>query len=294
MINHLCIIGTGLIGGSLALALKEQSAVQRITGCGRNEDNLNKAIELGVIDDFNTDPAVAVKDCDMVVLAVPMGSMQAILEKIKPALKDDTTITDVGSAKSSLLEVAVNVFGELPVGLVPGHPIAGNENSGVEAAIPDLYQGRRVILTPHENTSDDALALVQGMWKTCGAEVKQMDACEHDHILAATSHLPHLLAFSLVRELANSPHHDDIFRYAAGGLRDFTRIAESDPVMWRDICLSNKDAILAAIDRYREELDRLQVVIKSSDGEAMHSMFSEAHDARAHFRRLLDERERES
>ena len=293
MINHICIIGVGLIGGSLALALKEQSVVQRITGCGRSEDNLNKALELGVIDDFNTDPVEAVKDCDVVVLAVPMGSMQAILEEIKPALKADAVITDVGSAKSSLLDAATQVYGELPAGLVPAHPIAGNENSGVEAAMRDLFQGRRVILTPHQNTSSRALTLVQDMWETCGAEVKQMDADLHDHILAATSHLPHLLAFSLVRELANSPHHDDIFRYAAGGLRDFTRIAESDPVMWRDICLSNKDAILAAIDRYREELDRLQAVVESSDGNTMHSMFSEAHDARAHFRRLLDERERD-
>jgi len=292
--KHICIIGVGLIGGSLALALKEHSAVQRVTGCGRNEGSLNKAIELGVIDDFNTDPAEAVKDCDVVVLAVPMGSMQTLLEQIKPVLKADTVITDVGSAKSSLLDAATEVFGELPEGLVPGHPIAGNENSGVEAAMVDLYQGRRVILTPHKQTSSRALELVKNMWETCGAEVKQMDAGLHDHILAATSHLPHLLAFSLVRELANSPHHDDIFRYAAGGLRDFTRIAESDPVMWRDICLSNKDAILAAVDRYREELDRLQAVVETSDGDSMHSMFSEAHDARAHFRRLLDARERES
>lgn len=292
MINHLCIIGVGLIGGSLALALKEQSACKRITGCGRNVDNLNKAIELGVIDDFNTDHAEAVKGCDVVVLAVPMGNMQSILEQIVPSLKPDAIITDVGSAKGSFLDAVNNVFGELPASLVPGHPIAGNENSGVTAALADLYQGRRVILTPHDKTGDDALSVVENMWQACGAEIKQMDADLHDHILAATSHLPHMLAFSLVRELANSPHHDDIFRYAAGGLRDFTRIAESDPVMWRDICLSNSQAILEAIERYREELDRLQAAIQTSDEDTLHTMFSEAHDARAHFRRLLDERER--
>ena len=292
MIKHLCIIGVGLIGGSLALALKQQSAVQRITGCGRSEKNLQQAIDLGVIDDFTTDPAKAVADCDVVVLAVPMGGMQSLLEQIAPSLRVDAIITDVGSAKSSFLQAAAQAFDELPAGLVPGHPIAGNETSGVTAATADLFQGRRVILTPHAQTSEAALAEVENMWQSCGAEIKQMEAGLHDHILAATSHLPHLLAFSLVRELANSPHHDDIFRYAAGGLRDFTRIAESDPVMWRDICLSNKDAILAAIDRYKDELEFMRTAVESSDDEGMLKMFSEAHDARAHFRRLLDTRER--
>jgi prephenate dehydrogenase len=294
VIRHLCIIGVGLIGGSLALSLRQKQFCQQITGCSRDEAHLKRAVELGVIDDFSTDASEAVKDCDAVVLAIPMGSMQSILQTIKPSLSPDTVITDVGSAKYSLIESAIEVFDELPPGLVPGHPIAGNENSGVEAAIADLYQGRRVILTPHEHTNDRALSLVEQMWQACGAEVTHMDAGLHDHILAATSHLPHLLAFSLVRELANSPHHDDIFRYAAGGLRDFTRIAESDPVMWRDICLANREAIVAAVNRYREELDRLQDAVEHSDEDTLHTMFSEAHDARAYFRRLLDERERES
>lgn len=294
MIKHLCIIGVGLIGGSLALALKKQGVCEHVTGCGRSTENLDKAIEIGVIDDYSTDPSEAVKGCDVVLLAVPMGSMQTILEVIQPSLSEDAVITDAGSAKGLILEAARKVFGELPKGLIPGHPIAGNENSGVTAAMVDLYQGRRVILTPHENSDEQALSTVTEMWQAAGAEVSHMDAESHDHILAATSHLPHMLAFSLVRELANSPHHDDIFRYAAGGLRDFTRIAESDPVMWRDICLSNKDAILAAIDRYRDELDKLQLAIQKSDSDTMHDMFSEAHDARAHFRRLLDARERES
>ena len=294
VINHLCIIGVGLIGGSLALSLKQNQYCQRVTGCSRDESHLKRAVELGVIDDFTTDVSSAVKDCDVVVLAIPMGSMQPVLQLIKPALPGNAVITDVGSAKYSLVESAREVFGDVPPGLVPGHPIAGNENSGVEAAMADLYQGRRVILTPHERTDEHALSVIEQMWQACGAEVTHMDAELHDHILAATSHLPHLLAFSLVRELANSPHHDDIFRYAAGGLRDFTRIAESDPVMWRDICLANKEAIMAAIDRYREELDRLQEAVEQSDERTLHTMFSEAHDARAYFRRLLDERERES
>lgn len=292
MIKHLCVIGTGLIGGSLALALKEAGACERITGCGRNEDNLKRAVELGVIDDYQLDPAQAVTGCDVVVLAVPMGSMQEMMRQIKPALNDDTVITDVGSAKAQVLDAARQVFDKLPTGLVPGHPIAGNENSGVEAATRDLYVGRRVILTPHQQSAEAAIKQVETMWQSVGAEVIHMDANEHDNILAATSHLPHMLAFALVRELANSPHHDDIFRFAAGGLRDFTRIAESDPVMWRDICLANKDAILAAIDRYREELDRMRDAVSQADDDALHEMITEAHDARAHFRRLLDKRER--
>ena len=293
MIHHLCVIGVGLIGGSLALALKKYEACRRVTGCGRSIQNLDKAVELGVIDDYHTDPAVAVQGCDVVLLAVPMGSMQAVMQAIKSCLSEDAVITDAGSTKGVIIEVAREVFGELPAGLIPGHPVAGNENSGVVAATADLYQGRRVILTPHENSHKDALHKVAQMWQAVGAEVKQMDAELHDHILAATSHLPHMLAFSLVRELANSPHHDNIFRYAAGGLRDFTRIAESDPVMWRDICLSNRDAILAAMDRYRDELDRLQQAIRESDATTLYEMFVEAHDARAHFRRLLDARERD-
>ncbi len=292
MIERLCIIGVGLIGGSVGLALKSQGACSHIIGCGRKQENLQKAVALGVIDTFNTSPAEAIRDCDVVILAVPIGSMLTIFELIAPMLSPDTVITDVGSAKMAVLDAAKTAFGQLPGGLVPAHPIAGNENSGVEAAVADLYAGRRVILTPHSGSSEQAIATVTQLWETCGAEVTQMDAASHDHILAATIHLPHLLAFSLVRELANSPHHDDIFRYAASGLRDFTRIAESDPVMWRDICLSNKDAILSAIDRYREELDRLHKAIETMDSQVLNNMFSEAHDARAHFRKLLDARER--
>lgn len=288
MINKLCVIGVGLIGGSLARALKQAGFCKQVTGCARNEDNLRKAIELDIIDDYSTDPEEAVRGCDVVMLAVPMGIMQCMLERIKPGLSDDTIITDAGSTKVKILNAARVVFHRLPATLVPGHPIAGDEKSGVMAARADLYSGCRVILTPHERSSESAVSLVAGLWESVGAEIKYMDAKRHDHILAATSHLPHLLAFSLVRELANNACHDDIFCYAAGGLRDFTRIAESDPVMWRDICLSNKDAILKAIDHYRDELDQLQQAISESDAEMIRTMFREAHDARAHFRCLLD------
>ena len=291
MINRLCIIGVGLIGGSLALALKKYGVCQYIIGCGRSLENLHKAIELDVIDDYHPDPAIAVKGCDVVLLAIPMGGMRTVMATIKPVLTEHMIITDSGSTKRSIIEAAREVFGDLPGGFIPGHPVAGNENSGVIAATADLYQGCHVILTPHENNREDALNMVTAMWQATGAQVKYMDAEQHDYILASTSHLPHMLAFSLVRELANSPHHDNIFRYAAGGLRDFTRIAESDPVMWRDICLSNKDAILVAIDRYRDELEQLQRAIRESDADTMHDMFVEAQDARARFRCLLDVRE---
>ena len=290
--KHLCVIGVGLIGGSLALALKQRRAGLRVTGCSRNEGNLRAAADRGAIDDYHTDPAAAVRGCDMVMLALPMGGMRAAMQSIKPALGAGTILTDAGSAKLPVLRDAQEVFGRLPPGLVPGHPIAGIENSGIAAATVDLYQGRRVILTPHADGDAAALRAVKDMWQTVGAETHLMDAEMHDNILAATSHLPHMLAFALVRELANSPHHDDIFRYAAGGLRDFTRVAESDPVMWRDICLVNGAAILAAMDRYDDELTRLREAIATADTDALQRMFCEARDARSHFRRLLDRRER--
>ena len=291
--KHLCVVGVGLIGGSLALALKRRDTSLHIIGCSRDPENLRAARRRGAIDDYHTDPAVAVRGCDIVLLAAPLGATRTVLQTIKPALDQDTVITDAGSAKAPVLRFAREVFGRLPSRFIPGHPIAGIENSGIAAASADLYQGRRVILTPRENVDPAALQAVTDMWQAAGAEVHLMDAEAHDQILAATSHLPHMLAFALTRELANSPHHDDIFRYAAGGLRDFSRIAESDPVMWRDICLANGAAILAAMDRYEDELKRLRQAIAAADTDTLMNMFGEARNARTHFRRLLDRRERE-
>lgn len=286
MIKHLAIIGVGLIGSSLALALKDKRYVQRVTGCGRSEVNLKKGVELGVLDDYELDPAVAVVGCDMVVLAVPLGAMAAVLEQIKPGLSSTAVITDVGSAKGSVVRDANRVLGARACRFVAGHPIAGTEKSGVEAGFASLYQQRKIILTPESKTDADATAAVTAMWKTTGAEVELMGVEHHDRILAATSHLPHMLAFSLVSHLSRMSNQDEIFGYAAGGFRDFTRIASSDPVMWRDVCLANGDALVELIEGYKLELDRVMQAIRAQDADTLYELFRDAKHTRDQLRNL--------
>ena len=283
MIGRLAIIGVGLIGGSLALALRQGGACREVVGCGRNEQNLKRAVELGVIDRYERDPAAAVQDADMVLVAVPLGAMRGVFEAIRPGLSPQAVITDVGSAKGSVVADAQAAWGELPAGFVPGHPIAGTEQSGVEAAFATLYQGRRVIITPLASSSDEATSRVRAMWEVAGAVVESMSVEHHDEVLAATSHLPHMLAFGLVDSLAGMRDNDEIFRYAAGGFRDFTRIASSDPVMWRDICLANRTALLEIMARYRDDLRLIEEAIERGDGEALLEIFSRAKAARDRF-----------
>lgn len=280
VITQLTIIGVGLIGGSLARALRRAGACQRIVGCGRRQDELDKAVELGVIDRYELDVAAAVREADMIVVAVPLGAMESIFRAMAGHVRPDTVITDVGSTKTSVIDAARNAFGALPPGFVPGHPIAGTERSGVEASFAELYQGRRVILTPVPESSDDAIARVRAMWALAGAQVETMDAAHHDEVLAATSHLPHLLAFGLVDALLGLDETEEIFRFAASGFRDFTRIASSDPVMWRDICLANRDALLAMLSRYQTEVAILQQLIAAGDGENLQALFTRAKTAR--------------
>ncbi len=283
MIQQLTIIGVGLIGGSLARALRVAGAVGEIVGAGRDEAHLQRARELGVIDYYSLDPAEAVRGADMVLLAVPVGAMEAVMRAIAPALGADTVLTDAGSTKGSVIEAARLAFGELPANFVPGHPIAGTENSGVEAAFAELYRGRRVILTPTATSSPEAVARVREMWRAAGAEVTEMDAEHHDRVLAATSHLPHLLAFSLVDTLAKLDEKEEIFAYAAGGFRDFTRIASSDPQMWRDICVHNEPALLAMLDRFEADLRNLRQAIAGDDGDYLLKVFGRAKAARDRF-----------
>lgn len=283
MINKLVIFGVGLIGGSLALALREADYCKQIVGCGRNAENLQKAIELGVIDRYTLDAQAAVRDADMVLLAVPMGAMQAVLEQIKGVLPDNCILTDAGSTKGSIVEQVREVMGAGYTQFVPGHPVAGREKSGVEAAVADLYQGRRVILTPTQTTDPQALAAVTAMWAVTGAMVEQMPVDLHDQVLAATSHLPHVLAFSLVDTLLNMPQQEDILRYAAGGFRDFTRIASSDPVMWRDICLYNDEAILRMIQALQANLGEFATLIREQQGEALYQRMTKAKQARDNY-----------
>ena len=279
-IQQLTIFGVGLIGGSLAKALKKVGYCKKIVGCSRNESHLKHAVELGVIDDYVLDPADAVKNADMILLAVPLGAMEAVLSKIKDNIRADAVITDAGSAKASVIEAVNNVF---PAGMprfVAGHPIAGREQSGVDAAVDDLYIGRRTILTPLESTDDSAVQAVADMWEVAGANVEIMEVKQHDCVLAATSHLPHLLAFNLVDTLAKSKESEDIFRYAAGGFKDFTRIASSDPVMWRDICLANRSAILEMIANYQNSLNELATLIEAEDTDGVMDIFCNAKESR--------------
>lgn len=280
MIKQLTIVGLGLIGGSLARALKQKDYCERIIGCGRDEAQLRWAQEQGLIDAYDTDPAQACRGSDVIVLAVPLGAMVACMRAIQPALAEHAVITDVGSAKASVVAAAQEVFGQVPLRFVPGHPIAGTENSGVQASFAELYQNRRVILTPLDHTDVDAVSVARDMWQVTGATVDEMSVSHHDQVLAATSHLPHVLAYGLVDTLANMDSHTEIFRFAAGGFRDFTRIASSDPVVWRDISLANREAILDVLASYRQDLDVLTSYIENGDGEALQALYERAKAAR--------------
>lgn len=283
MIDRLCIIGVGLIGGSLARALRAAGFCKEVVGGGRDPGHLQQAVDLGVIDRFDTDLAAAVAGADMVLVAVPLGTMQTVFSKIRDHLEDNAVLTDAGSAKGSVIEAAQQAFGNVPEWFVPGHPIAGTENSGVAASLPDLYQNRRVILTPLEHTDATAVDRVRRMWEAAGARVTQMDSIHHDAVLAATSHLPHLLAFTLVDTLARLGDRAELFEYAAGGFRDFTRIASSDPVMWRDICLANGDAIQLLIDQFIEDLQSLSRSVHEHDGARLLELFESAKQVRDAF-----------
>lgn len=281
--DRLCIIGIGLIGGSLARAVKRSGFCAEVVGSDRDETRLRRAVELGVIDRYERDPARAVADADVIVLAIPLGAIEKALRDIAPYIKQDAVITDVGSAKGSVILAAQAVFGVFPERFVPGHPIAGTEKNGVEFSFADLYQGRRVILTPMPHTDAGAIAAVRRMWQLAGAEVEEMSADHHDEVLAATSHLPHMVAFALVDTLARMHEQAEIFRYAAGGFRDFTRIASSDPVMWRDICLANREAIVTMIDRFQGDLALLRESILAGDAKRIEATFTQAKIARDRF-----------
>jgi len=283
VIERLCIIGVGLIGGSLARALRDAGACQEVVGAGRSVGNLQIAVDLGVIDRYETDLGQAVSGADMVVVCVPLGAMEGVFNAIKGQLSGRVVLTDVGSAKGSVIEAAQRAFGSVPDFFVPGHPIAGTEQSGVEASFPGLYNNRRVILTPLPDTSAHATGRVRDMWEAAGAQVVSMNPVHHDAVLAATSHLPHLLAYSLVDTLARLDDNDEVFEYAAGGFRDFTRIASSDPVMWRDICIANGDAILLMVEHYIDDLLVLSEAIRKHDGQQLLDVFAAAKSARDRF-----------
>jgi prephenate dehydrogenase len=280
MIERLAIIGVGMIGASLALALKQARAVNHVVGCGRNQLNLQKGMDLGVIDSYTASIVEAASSADVVVLATPLGAMKQVFEQIADIVEEHTVITDTGSAKGSVIKVAQTVLGDKISQFVPGHPIAGAEKSGVEAGLADLYQNRRVIITPLESTNPEAVAKIESMWQACGASIEYLGVEHHDKVLAATSHLPHMLAYGLVNYLSSLNDHDEIFKYAAGGFRDFTRIASSDPVMWRDVCISNGEALLTLIEGYKNELDLVSVAIRDGDQDRLLELFGKAKSER--------------
>jgi prephenate dehydrogenase len=275
-VPNLTIIGVGLIGGSFARAIREAGCVQHITGYGRNEENLKLAVELDVIDDYSQDIKTAVHNADLIFIATPVGSIKQVLSEIKNSLKGGVIITDAGSTKTSVINAFKDVFGTVPPFFIPGHPIAGTENSGVSASFSGLYQDHWVILTPLEDSDPGALRLISCLWQAAGAHVVRMDPIHHDRVLAATSHLPHLLAFSLVDTLATVDQKQEIFDFAAGGFKDFTRIASSDPVMWQDICLANKDALLEHIELFTQDLAQLTRAIKNNDADYLQQVFRRA------------------
>jgi prephenate dehydrogenase len=286
IVDTLAIVGAGLIGGSFALALKQAGAVREVLGVGRNPARLTVARELGLIDRAVDWPQAGEADC--ILLALPVGETEAVLRQLAPHLKPGAIVTDAGSTKANVVAAARVALGERFVDFVPGHPIAGSEQSGPGAARADLYRGKRVVLTPQADTRADAVATVRALWEATGAQVETLDPVQHDRIFAAVSHLPHLAAYALVDDLARRADGDTFFRFAASGFRDFTRIAGSSPEMWRDIALANRAAVLAELDAYLEALQTLRQSIAGEDAAALLEIFSRARAAREHWMKTQD------
>jgi prephenate dehydrogenase len=280
-IEKLAIIGVGLIGGSFSLALKQAGAVGEVLGVGRNPASLNAALAHGLIDRIADWAEAGQADC--ILLALPVGETEAVLKQLAPHLKAGAIVTDAGSTKANVVAAARTALGARFPDFVPGHPIAGSEQSGPAAARADLYQGKKVVLTPQADTRADALATVQALWTAAGAQVETLEAELHDRVFAAVSHLPHLAAFALVDELAQRADGDTFFRFAASGFGDFTRIAGSSPEMWRDIALANREAVLAELDAYIAALQALRSAVSAEDAEALLAIFSRAREARNHW-----------
>ena len=279
-IGKLVVIGVGLIGGSFALALKRARAVQRVVGVGRTRRNLADALRLKAIDDASRDPARAVRGADLVLLATPVGQMPAVMSAIAPHLPAHAVVTDAGSTKRDVIACAQRFLGGHLPRFVPAHPVAGTEESGAAVAFADLFQGRNIILTPQAGTAARAVTLVRRAWEACGARVMRLDAGTHDELFAAVSHLPHVIAFALVNMLAGRRNPARLFGLSAGGLRDTVRIAGSSPEMWADICVANRDLLLAALEDYENELEQTRAAIERADAAELRRLFTRARSAR--------------
>ncbi len=280
MIKCLALIGTGLIGGSLALGLKKTSFCSEVIGYGRHKENLKYAVEKGVLDNYASSIEETISNADVIVIAVPMGVVESVLQKVHVTAPAKAIITDVGSTKGSFVDLARKIMPERLPYVVPAHPIAGKEHSGVQYAESSLFEGHYTIVTPLLETLPESLKLVMTMWEQLGSTVVSMDVSHHDKVLAATSHLPHMLAYLLVDTLAQMESQGEVFKYAAGGFNDFTRIASSSPEMWRDICLHNRDAIIDMLHRYRSEMDGLIHIMEACDSEGLAHLFTRAKQRR--------------
>jgi prephenate dehydrogenase len=276
--GRIVIFGVGLIGGSFALALKKAGVVKEIVGVGRRRETLERAQSLGIIDVIGDVSSVA--RADLVLLATPVAQIEALLAQIAPHLQAGAVVTDAGSTKTDVVQAARAALGDKIHQFVPGHPIAGREQNGPEAALADLYHGKKVVLTALPENADNSVATVAAAWEHCGAIIHRLTAEQHDAVFAAVSHLPHLLAYALVDDIAARDNASLLFQYAASGFRDFTRIAGSSPEMWRDISLANRDALLAELDAYTAQLAQLRSLLAASDGAGLEQMYARAQAAR--------------
>jgi prephenate dehydrogenase len=280
MLGKVVIVGVGLIGGSFALALKHAGAVARVTGVGRAPEALARALELGIIDEVAASIEEAMRGADLVLIAAPVGQTEAILANLLPYLEPHTVVTDAGSTKSDVVAAARAALGSQVHQFVPGHPIAGSEANGPDAARVDLYRGKKAVLAPLPENAPEAIDRVAAAWTACGAIIHTLTPQEHDRVFAAVSHLPHLLAFALVDDIARKPHADLLFQYAASGFRDFTRIAASSPEMWRDISVANQAALLGELDAYLAQLTSMRAALAAGDGAALNTVYANAQRAR--------------
>ncbi len=279
--QKIVIFGVGLIGGSFSLALRKAGVATEVVGFGRSAATLNEAKQLGILDRIGDEVAREVGDADIVLVATPVAQMAEIFKRIAPHLGANTLVTDGGSTKGDVVAAARAHLGNKLSQFVPAHPIAGGEKSGASAALADLYQGKRVVLTPLPENSKEAVARIRKAWEICGANVSELTAEQHDTVFAAVSHLPHLLSFALVHDLAKRDNKDQLLSFAASGFRDFTRIAASSPEMWRDICMANRDALMVELQQYAAELYVLHQALERNDAAKLEEIFSLAREVRS-------------
>jgi len=288
MLGKVVIVGVGLIGGSFALALKRAGQVREVVGIGRHPEALARALALGIVDSVSESYEEALRGADLVLLAAPVAQTGAILEALLPHLEPQTIVTDAGSTKCDVVAAARAVLNDRVSQFVPGHPIAGSESNGPDAALAGLYQGKKCVLAPLPENAEQDVAKVASAWRACGAVIHTLSPEDHDRVFAAVSHLPHLLAYALVDDIAAKPHADLLFQYAASGFRDFTRIAGSSPEMWRDISLANRAALLSELDAYLAQLTSMRAMLAAADGVGLQGIYATAQRARREWQEAIE------